>query len=386
MQIVPVAGGKGGVGKSLVATNLAIALGQAGKRVVLADLDLGGSNLHLMLGLVLSGAGIGSFITSEKKVFADIVVETEYENVSFIAGDNEIPGIANLTTSQKRMLISRLRALDTEYLILDLGAGSSFNVMDFFLMSGRGLIVTSPTPTATVNAYVFLKNVMFRILNNSFKKKSAAAAYLESLRKDGSPELQRVYIPAVIEKVKKIDPESHAAYIANASRFVPRLVMNMVEDPRDADKANRLRRSCQQYLGIDLEYYGVIYRDDLQDIALGSKLPIIVYKPNSVLAQGIYRIADKMIEDNTLGEQSDGDSPLEYDGIDESYEEAGMQAAADFEAKMEYVEELLHTGALSTGDLVETVKSQQIEIQHLKKENALLKSKIVKAIGRGVRI
>ncbi|TVR63041.1 MAG: MinD/ParA family protein [Spirochaetaceae bacterium] len=386
MQIVPVAGGKGGVGKSLVATNLAIGLGQAGKRVVLADLDLGGSNLHLMLGVNLSGTGIGSFITSEKKSFADIVVETEYENVSFIAGDNEIPGIANLTTSQKRMLISRLRALDTEYLILDLGAGSSFNVMDFFLMSGRGLIVTSPTPTATVNAYVFLKNVMFRILNNSFKKKSAAAAYLESLRKDGSPELQRVYIPAVIEKVKKIDPESHAAYIANASRFVPRLVMNMVEDPRDADKANRLRRSCQQYLGIDLEYYGVIYRDDLQDIALGSKLPIIVYKPNSVLAQGVYRIADKMIEDYALGEQSDGESPLEYDGIDESYEEAGMQAAADFEAKMEYVEELLHTGALSTGDLVETVKSQQIEIQHLKKENALLKSKIVKAIGRGVRI
>ena len=386
MQIVPVAGGKGGVGKSLVATNLAIGLGQAGKRVVLADLDLGGSNLHLMLGVNLSGTGIGSFITSDKKSFADILVETEYENVSFIAGDNEIPGIANLTTSQKRMLITRLRALDTEYLVLDLGAGSSFNVMDFFLMSGRGLIVTAPTPTATVNAYVFLKNVMFRILSNSFKKKSAAAAYLESLRKDGSPELQRVYIPAVIDKVRKIDPESHAAYIANAGRFLPRLVMNMVEDPRDADKANRLRRSCQQYLGIDLEFYGVIYRDDLQDIALGSKLPIIVYKPNSVLAQGIYRIADKMIEDYASGEQSDRESPLEYDGIDESYEEAGMQAAADFDAKMEYVEELLHTGALSTGDLVETVKSQQIEIQHLKKENALLKSKIVKAIERGVRI
>ena len=96
MHIVPVASGKGGVGKSLISANLSIALGQAGKRVVLADLDLGGSNLHTMLGLRSVRAGIGTFLTDKGASFDDIVVPTEYDNVRFIPGDAEIPGIANL--------------------------------------------------------------------------------------------------------------------------------------------------------------------------------------------------------------------------------------------------------------------------------------------------
>ena len=55
-----------------------------------------------------------------------------------------------------------------------------------------------------------------------------------------------------------------------------------------------MRRSCQQYLGYDLEHLGVIYRDEIQDIALGARLPIVLYKPQSVLSQAIYRIADKI--------------------------------------------------------------------------------------------
>ena len=63
MQIIPVASGKGGVGKSLLSANLAIALGQSGKKVILADLDLGASNLHLVLGVQSPKQGLGTWLT-----------------------------------------------------------------------------------------------------------------------------------------------------------------------------------------------------------------------------------------------------------------------------------------------------------------------------------
>jgi len=374
MQIVPFASGKGGVGKSLLACNLAVALGEAGKRVVLVDLDLGGSNLHLMLGMRSVRHGIGTFLSGSNLSFEDIVFSTDYQNVRFVPGDAEIPGLANLTAAQKRMLVRRINKLDADFVLLDLGAGTSYNTLDFFLTSGNGVVVATPTPTAMVNAYLLLKNAVFRILTNSFKKKSKAGEYL----KKQADSLQRIYIPTLLEKLKGIDPDGHQAFQEAFSRFTPRIILNMLEDPKDADTAHRLRRSSKQYLSLDVEHLGVIYRDDLQDIALGSGLPILRYKPSAVLSQAVYRIADKLIQLNM-----EDAAPVEWESVDDSYEEAQMEAHTDFDNKVDYIEDLLHSGALSQGDLVETIKNQQIEIQHLRRENMLYKSKLVKAMRQG---
>lgn len=371
MQIIPIASGKGGVGKSLIAANLSIALGQAGKRVCLADLDLGGSNLHMILGVGPRKDGFGTFLGRPDMPLESTFVETDYRNLVFIPGDAEIPGVANLSSAQKRRIIRSLLGVDADYLIIDLGAGTNFNILDFFLISNRGIIATTPTPTATVNAYLFLKNAAFRVLGSAFKKNSPAHTYLENLKKDGAA-LQRIYIPNLIENIKAEDPVSYRAYLERAARFRPRLILNMLEDPEDADKANKLRRSCRQYLDIDMEHLGIIYRDDLQDTALRSRLPILVYKPNSVLSQAILRIADKLLQ---AGEE---DTEAAVDDLDETYQTAEAEAEVDFDARVDYIEDLLQTGALSTGDLVETVKTQQLEIGQLRKENQFLKGKLVK--------
>ena len=111
MQIIPVASGKGGVGKSLLSANLAIALGQAGKKVMLADLDLGASNLHLVIGQNSPKKGIGTFLTGESK-FEEIITPTDYKNVSFIAGDSEIPGLSALKAAQKNALIKKFHNVE----------------------------------------------------------------------------------------------------------------------------------------------------------------------------------------------------------------------------------------------------------------------------------
>jgi flagellar biosynthesis protein FlhG len=377
LRIVPIASGKGGVGKSLVAANLSLALGQAGKRVVLADLDLGASNLHLILGVAAPKAGIGTFLAGSSGKFENVVLDTDYENVRFIPGDAELPGLANIKQSQKNQLVKRLLSIDCDYLVLDLGAGTSANILDFFLMSSQGVVVTSPTLTATLNAYLFLKNAVFRLLYGAFGQRSKAYEYVESLRKDGAA-LQRAYIPGILDEVRKIDPERWQVAVDRMARFRPRLLMNMLEDPKDAEKSQKIRRSCKEYLNIEIEHLGVLYRDELQDIALGSRIPIIRYKPQSVLSQGLYRTADKLIQTEDAA-----DAPLSLAEIEGSFQTAELEAETDFGAKMAYVEELLSSGALTTGDLVETVRSQQFEIDKLRRENQFIKYKLARAIGQG---
>ena len=380
MQIIPIASGKGGVGKSLLSANLAITLGQAGKKVVLADLDLGASNLHLVIGQSSPKKGIGTFLTGESS-FEEIIQPTEYENVSFIAGDSEIPGLSSLKIFQKNNLIKKFQSLDCDYLIIDLGAGTHLTILDLFLLSPQGIVVTAPTVTATLNGYLFLKNAVFRLMASSFKKNSPASQYMKKLKGD-SASLQRLYIPKLIEAIREIDPESAQVFSERMKQFHPRLVMNMIDEPKDADKALKIRRSCQQYLGLDVESLGVMYRDSLQDKALSSRLPFIIYKPNAVISQAIYRIAEKVLQSETL--QFEG--TFEDIDTDASYELATEEANDDFSQKMSYVEDLVGTGALSMGELAETIKTQAYEITQLRNENLLLKSKLVKAAQQGFKL
>ena len=154
--------------------------------------------------------------------------------------------------------------------------------------------------------------------------------------------------------------------------------MNMLEDPKDADKAQKIRRSCKEYLNIDIEHLGVLYRDELQDVALGSRIPIIRYKPQSVLSQAIYRTADKL-----MSSEDEEDMSLSLAEIEGGYRTAELEAEADFGAKAAYVEELLSSGALTTGELVEAVRGQQFEIDKLRRENQFLKYKLASALGQG---
>ena len=380
-QIIPVASGKGGVGKSLLSANLAIALGQQGKKVVLVDLDLGASNLHLVIGQKPGAASLGSWFT-EKSDFKDIIQQTDYQNVSFIAGDSQIPDLTSLKHVQKDRLIRNLKNIDTDYIILDLGAGTHQFILDMFLLSPQGIVVSAPAVTATLNGYLFLKNATFRLLYTTFKRGTPGRTYLDNLKKD-SATMQKLYIPNLIQFLANCDPSNTQIFISRMQQFRPRLVMNMIEDPKDADRAQRIKSSCNQYLGLEIEYLGLMYRDMLQDKALASQLPVVVYKPQSVLGQAIYRIADKII--STVPHQFDAAfNPDSFSN--DNFQLAEEDATEDYNLKLSGIDDLVSSGSLSIGELAEMIKTQQYEINQLRKENNLLKSKLVKASEQGFRI
>jgi len=381
MRVIPVASGKGGVGKSLVAANLAVAFAQAGKRVILADLDLGASNLHLIIGHRKPGNSLGAFLSGGGAGFESLIAATDIKNLCFIPGDAEIPGAANLKPGDRRNIIRNLLSLDVktgaEIVILDLGAGTHQSVLDFFLCSGNGIVISAPTVTSTLSAYVFLKNAVFRLMYKSFARNSDACRYLEKMRKSG-PGFKMLYLPKMLEEIRKADGKSWGKFKAAMDRFRPSLIINMIDEPKEAAVAMKIRRSCEAYLGLKVEHLGVIYRDSLQDISLASRLPIMLYKPQSVISQAICRIAVK------IGQAGGGDTFDFNRDLDESYRAAEREAEADFEGRRERLEEMLHSGVLSEGALAETVKSQQFEISRLKKENGFLKGRLSGAVQSGL--
>ena len=379
--IIPIASGKGGVGKSLLSANLAIALGQQGKSVVLVDLDLGASNLHLVIGQHPGKASLGNWFT-EKCEFKDIIQPTDYQNVSFIAGDNQVPDLTSLKHAQKVKLIRNLKNIDTDYVILDLGAGTHQFILDMFLLSPQGIIVSAPAVTATLNGYLFLKNAVFRLLYTTFKRGTPGREYLDQIKKD-SASMQKLYIPQLIDGLMQRDAESTQLFMSRMKQFRPRLVMNMIEDPKDADRAQRIKASCNQYLGLELEYLGLMYRDMLQDKALASQLPLIVYKPQSVLGQAIYRIADKVIA-TPPQKFDDAFDPDSFGG--DNFASIDEDANEDYNFKLSGIDDLVASGSLSISELAEMVKAQNYELVQLRKENNLLKSKLVKAAEQGYKI
>ncbi|UER67541.1 P-loop NTPase [Borrelia sp. BU AG58] len=374
MVIIPVASGKGGVGKSLFSANVAICLANEAKRVLLVDLDLGGSNLHSMFNIT-PRKGIGTFLKT-RVPFKDIIMESGLKNLDFIAGDSDIPELANIAVFQKRRIISSLRALTYDYLIIDLGAGTTFNTIDFFLMSNRGIIVTIPTVTATMNAYLFLKNTIFRLMSRIFTKETKGHKIISEIKKDSS-DLQKIYVPNLLLKMENYDPENYEKFMTMFSRFSPFIVFNMLNTPDDIKKTEKILKSAKDYLNINLQSIGSIYRDEIIDKALNHKIPITIYKPASLTSRSIKKIASKLIELETLVDDA---VLLSEEDIHESHDFVIKEAQDEYLEKSEYLKSLLLDKTVDNNEIIDIIKSQQREIATLRKQNMMFKKKLFKQL------
>ncbi|HWB77719.1 MAG TPA: P-loop NTPase [Nannocystaceae bacterium] len=157
-----IGGGKGGVGKSVVATNLAVKMALQGQRVVIVDGDLGGANLDTLLGCDRPTKTLSQFFDRSVERLADVASPTELPNLSLVAGDGEALGGANPAHAQKLKLIRHLRSLPCDLVIVDLGAGTSFNTLDLYLAADLGIVVTTGEPTALQNCFAFIKTATLR--------------------------------------------------------------------------------------------------------------------------------------------------------------------------------------------------------------------------------
>ncbi len=293
VTLIPIASGKGGVGKTVLSANLGVCLAALGRTVVLADLDLGGANLHTCLGVKNRNPGIGALAWRQENSLANLLVETRVDRLWFIPGDNLLPGTANLEYFVKRRILKELARLPADFVILDLGAGSSYNVVDFFLASSSGLLVIQPEATSVLNAYSFLKTSVFRLLFRSFPRageERRRIADFASRRIEGSGASFR----ELARELARDFPVSAPPALDQLSRFYPRVVLNEGRGPKDAAMGLHLRDIVTRNLGIPLEYVGFLLRDEAVPRSVAERTPLAISRPESPFARGAAALAARI--------------------------------------------------------------------------------------------
>ena len=154
-RVIAITSGKGGVGKTSVAINMAIAYAQTGKKVILIDCDMGMANVNVMMGIVPQ-YNLIHVINGQKKM-ADIIQNTEY-GIQFVAGANGFSKIANLSSEELDNFAMQFNSLgDADIIIIDTGAGVADNVLKFIAAADEVFVVTTPEPTAITDAYGIIK-------------------------------------------------------------------------------------------------------------------------------------------------------------------------------------------------------------------------------------
>ncbi len=162
-RIIAVSSGKGGVGKTNIAINLAIAFARMGKRVIVMDADLGLANVNVVLG-VIPKYNLYHLIRRQKKL-SDIIMDTEY-GIQIVAGASGFSKIANLSEDERTTFIQELHELSSaDIVIIDTGAGVSNNVISFIAAADDVIIVTTPEPTAITDAYGIIKIIATEVDN-----------------------------------------------------------------------------------------------------------------------------------------------------------------------------------------------------------------------------
>jgi flagellar biosynthesis protein FlhG len=246
-RIITITSGKGGVGKTNVSVNMALAYARLGKKVVVMDADLGLANVNVMLNL------IPKFnlyhVIRKQKTMREIMVDTEY-GISIVAGASGFSKIANLNDEERQEFIDELETLsNADIIIIDTSAGVSDNVLDFIAAADDAVIITTPEPTAITDAYGIIKII---------------ATEIDSLN------------------------------------MGLRLVVNRVKSAAEAKKvADRMTGIAGQFLNLKVEYLGFIYDDAMVSQAVIRQKPFMVIDPKCKASLCVQHIVGRMEKSDT---------------------------------------------------------------------------------------
>jgi len=300
-KMIAIGGAKGGIGKSLFVANLGVFLSQMGKRTVVVDLDLGGANLHLYMGIWSLTRRIDDFLTLKVPTISDIMTPTKY-GPTLIGGGGGKLGSANLHFSRKLKLLRALKTIDADYVILDLGGDTTYNILDFYLAADQGFVLTTCEPASYLDAYGFIKMSLHRKLSRLFgpesdyrKYKDFEVARLINAFIYSNTSTNGRHMSDLVEQMAHSKPTHQRLITELLDRFRPGTVVTMSDAREQVDElVSRLKKVSEKMLSVQLNHFGCVAFDRQIQKSAKDLVPSVAKAPDGAFAKALRRIVLKM--------------------------------------------------------------------------------------------
>jgi flagellar biosynthesis protein FlhG len=293
-QVISIAGGKGGVGKTVITAAMGIALAKSGKKTVVFDADFGGANLHQAFGIITPPITIRDFICRNIVDINDILLETSIPGLYLIAGSAGTLGVANLKFYLKQKILSHVRRVDAEYVLLDLGADNSFDQLDFFNSADLKIIVVTPEPLAIQDGYNFLKLSLYRHLCRLFydNKRVLEIFKIYFLPEDAGISFS---IQSLIQKISSLGDVIYHRWKKTIEEYRPSLIVNMIENKQDYRECLALQIAAREILNIRFDTFEYVQYDDTIRRAIKMMRPDLLMTTDGLASADLRRSVEQMI-------------------------------------------------------------------------------------------
>jgi len=246
-RMIAVAGGKGGVGKTTIAANLALAIGRLGYRVAIVDADLGAANVHTMFGVLHPQTTIADFLDHRADSLNDVLVpvSTTTTTIRLVAGTSR-PGSANISSGQKLRLLRAIARLDVDCVLIDVGAGTSFNVVDLVAAADLKLFVVTPQLPSLHNAYALLKACVHRAVRKLSDDETEQGLIDSALANEGKART----IPQLLDVLRPLNPALADKIVDTLWRFGARLIGNQISSANEGASLDKISQLIKDQLQI----------------------------------------------------------------------------------------------------------------------------------------
>ncbi|MDX2089498.1 MAG: helix-turn-helix domain-containing protein [Kofleriaceae bacterium] len=284
-RVVAIGGGKGGVGKSLVAANVGIFLSTLGKRVVLVDASFGAPNLHVFAGVPRPLRTLSEALAEGGPPLAEITVPTHVPGVKLVAGMFDPPSTAEPDAAAVRTLCKQLRSLPADWVVVDLGSGMASPILELFLEADISLLVAVPDPTSIELMHRFAKAAFLKSLE---RRGLGHLAELESPREHegGAPSALEIWLAAVENRAPELDVLRTAIL-----GFSPHLVINAARSKSDMELGRAVASVVRRRLGCPIRYLGHLEYDEAVWASTRRRRPLLIEHPETRVAKCFERVA-----------------------------------------------------------------------------------------------
>jgi len=291
-NIWAVGGGKGGIGKSLVVANIGILLSRLNRKVVVVDTNLGGTTLHRFLNVNPPKAAFTDYIEGKVQEFGDVSIATSFDNLQLVNG----------TFDQ-----AKIDQLPCEHIIIDIGAGTSSETIDSFLLSDVGILIALPEPTSVENLYSFIKASFMRVIRGYICGFSQNESDLFQMFQHYAETKNSDFLKGtddLLKTIKKYDSYTYYKIIEWVDNFQLKLIINQTRETEDIELGDSIAELVRKHFGLRMEYVGHLPHDDRLFKSAKKYQPFLSAHPYSITTKCLKGITKKLLNGHVLDKKS----------------------------------------------------------------------------------